>query len=260
MTWTITRGTGPIVITAIHAGHGLRDELLPYMALDDGARLREEDPFTDQWTALSSRRVVVETSRFEVDLNRAAADAIYTTPEDAWGLDVWKSTLPDELLRRSRSKWQTFYADMATYLDAVHDACGPFVVLDIHSYCHRRGGPLAAPADSARNPDVNLGTGSIHDPRWAPLIARMLSDLRAYEIGQGQHLDARENVNFRGGYFSRWINQRYGGEACAIAIEFKKTFMDEWTGQLDRAHLASLIGALASTLPGIGEKIALTAM
>lgn len=256
MSWTITKGTGPLVITAIHAGHQLRHELLQYMALDEGTRLREEDPYTDQWTFLSSNRVVVDTSRFEVDLNRHPEDAVYMKAADAWGLTVWKAPLPDNVVQRSRAQWRSFYDEMVSYLDEIHAAYGRLVVLDIHSYCHRRGGPRSPPDDPARNPEINLGTGSLNAGRWSPLVDKLMGDLRAFDLGGDRRLDVRENVNFRGGYFSKWINHRYGTDACAIAVELKKTFMDEWTGELDQAKLDALKRALASTLPGISEKLA----
>jgi hypothetical protein len=43
----------------------------------------------------------------------------------------------------------------------------------------------------------------------------------------------------------------FPGQACAIAIEFKKTFMDEWTGELDLAKFDVLSAGLESTFPGI---------
>jgi hypothetical protein len=58
-------------------------------------------------------------------------------------------------------------------------------------------------------------------------------------------------VKFRGGHFPQWINANFPGAVCAIAVEFKKTFMDEWTGELDHAALQRLEKALASTLPGL---------
>jgi N-formylglutamate deformylase len=39
---------GPIVGTAIHAGHELRPEVAGCIALSDSQRLREEDPYTDR--------------------------------------------------------------------------------------------------------------------------------------------------------------------------------------------------------------------
>ena len=42
-------------------------------------------------------------------------------------------------------------------------------------------------------------------------------------------------------------NDNDGSLAQAILIEFKKTFMDEWTGEVDEAMLADLAAALAAT-------------
>ncbi len=95
--WNITRGKGPIVATAIHDGHEVRDEVLRHMALDEAGRLREEDPFSARWTEVAPTRVVGLRSRFEVDLNRPRDKAVYRTPEDAWGLKVWTSSLPEEI-------------------------------------------------------------------------------------------------------------------------------------------------------------------
>ena len=84
----------------------------------------------------------------------------------------------------------------------------------------------------AENPEINVGTGSLDRDRWGTVVDAFLEAL--------PRRDARENVRFRGGELSRWVNGRYCDRGCALAIEFKKTFMDEWTGALDEAHLEGL--------------------
>ena len=37
-----------------------------------------------------------------------------------------------------------------------------------------------------------------------------------------------------------WVTVRLTVMGCALALEFKKTFMDEWTGVPDEAHLDAL--------------------
>ena len=123
---------------------------------------------------------------------------------------------------------------------------GPFVVLDIHSYNHRRDGRETEPAPSERNPDVNVGTGTVDRTRFGRLVQRFVGELREQWV-VGRRLDVRENVRFRGGEFSRWVHEQYPGRGCALAIEFKKTFMDEWTGAVDEDHLAQLTDALCDT-------------
>src|ERR1051325_5929866 len=85
----LLRGNHPLVAAAIHNGHGVRSEVAERLTLDASQRLREEDPFTGEWTALAETQIVVFRSRFEVDLNRPRAQAVYLDPADAWGLQVW---------------------------------------------------------------------------------------------------------------------------------------------------------------------------
>lgn len=99
--WTVARGASPIIATAIHDGHGLRDEVAAAMALEDGDRLREEDPFTGQAVAGVNNHIIVHRSRFEFDLNRGVDGAIYETPEQSWGLKVWHAPPERALVERS---------------------------------------------------------------------------------------------------------------------------------------------------------------
>jgi N-formylglutamate deformylase len=54
---------------------------------------------------------------------------------------------------------------------------------------------------------------------------------------------------------SRWVNERYPGAGCALALEFKKTFMNEWTDAVDRVHLKHLAAALEAVGPGVREAL-----
>jgi hypothetical protein len=62
-------------------------------------------------------------------------------------------------------------------------------------------------------------------------------------------------VRFRGGFFPRWIHQTFPDSGCALAVEVKKFFMDEWSGRADEAQLTLVQEALAQTLPGILEEL-----
>lgn len=239
----------PLVAAALHCGHELRPEVAEQIALDERQRLYEEDPFTDRIAECVGTRLVARRSRFEVDLNRPREQAVYRRPEDAWGLAVWKRPPPEELVRRSQAQYDAFYRAAEGLVRRVADRHGRFVVLDLHSYNHRRPGPDAPPGDLRDNPEVNLGTESI-PPRWRQIVDGFTADLRRRTF-QGRPLDVRENVRFGGGTFCRWINGRFAATGCAIAIELKKTFMDEWTGRVDADALSELREALAATLPGL---------
>jgi N-formylglutamate amidohydrolase len=244
-----TAGTSqlPLVTTAIHAGHALRPELAERTALDDDVRRREEDPYTDRVTAAGGLPIIVHRSRFEVDLNRPRDAAVYATPADCWGLEVWREPLTDEQVHRSLDLYDRFYGSLTRTLDGLA-AQGPFVVLDLHSYNHRRDGRDAPPAPVRGNPEINIGTGSLDRDRWGPVVDRFSDALRAGQVA-GHQLDVRENVRFEGGHLSGWVNERYAGTGVALAIELKKLFMDEWTGALDEAHLQEITAAFADAIP-----------
>lgn len=229
---TIVRGESPVVAAAVHDGHELRPEVAKLLALSDRERRREEDPCTGIWTRVSDSRIVARRSRFEVDLNRPRDQAVYLRPEDAWGLEIWKSPPPEDVIRRSLAEYDAFYDVVDELLTQKKQRHGRFVVYDIHAYNHRRDGPDAAEADPAANPDINVGTGTMDRARWAPVVDRLITDLRSVDF-LGRRLDVRENVNFEGGEFPAWVHRRFPDSGAAIALEFKKFFMDEWT---DRQH------------------------
>jgi hypothetical protein len=252
--WRLERGDGPLVAVAIHNGDAVRDEVSALMAIDERSRLREEDPFTGEWTAIAPTRCVVLRSRFEVDLNRPRERAVYRTPEDAWGLEVWRRDPPDEVIARSLDEYDAFYEAMRGLLGDVERRHGGFVVFDLHSYNHRREGPEGPAADDAENPQVNVGTGTLDRARWGGLIDRFIADLRSHDFPGGV-LDVRENVKFRGGRFASWVHEGFPETGCALAIEFKKFFMDEWTGEPDERLVSAIGAALGSTVPGVIEEL-----
>ncbi len=206
--WQVTRGDDPILATSVHAGHALRDEAAKLVALPDDERLREEDPFTDRWVGIARNSIIVDRSRFEVDLNRPRESAVYVRPEDAWGLKVWATPLPPEFIEDSLALHDRFYAELGDICDELVDAHGRFVLLDVHSYNHRRTGPDRPVDDPEENPEINLGTESMA-PSWRPIIDTLAESLAAYPFDHG-HLDVRENIRFKGGAMSRWVNARYG--------------------------------------------------
>ena len=73
--WVWTIGNQPLIATAIHDGHAVRQEVAAHFALEWSDRRREEDPFTAQWTQIADTRLIVQRSRFEVDLNRSRENA-----------------------------------------------------------------------------------------------------------------------------------------------------------------------------------------
>lgn len=244
----------PLIAVALHAGHEVREDIADVLAVDGEQRLREEDPFTNLWTSIAPYQVVVHRSRFEVDLDRHRSMSIYETPADAWGLRLWRRDLTSEQRKRSLRQYDAFYAAMRQLLDEMVLRFGRFVLLDLHAYNHRRQGPGEPADDPQSHPDINVGTGALDKGRWGSVVDRFLRELRNAPY-PGRHLDARENVRFRGGHFADWVHRTYPGEACPLVVSVKKFFMDEWTGKANWKQVAAVRRALETTVPGILETI-----
>lgn len=252
--WRTEHGVGPLVACAIHNGHGMRAEVGELVKLSSDERLYEEDPFTGRWTTIAATRVVGLRSRFEVDLNRPRESAVYIRPGDCWGLDVWQSPPPPDLVARSLAEYDAFYAHLRFLLERLVTMHGRVVVFDLHTYNHCRRGPGSPPDDPEMNPEINLGTGSLDRTRWEPIVERALGELYEFDF-LGRQLDVRENVRFTGGELSKWCHREFPESVCALAIEVKKFFMDEWTGTLDDGKFEAVHGALAAAAEGVAEEL-----
>lgn len=228
-TYTFIKGKSPIVATAIHEGHLTRQELTNLFNLSEEERLREEDPYTAKWLNISDNNIIVYHSRFETDVNRPRNKAVYQQPEDAWGLKVWKSDLKKDMIDISLAVYDRFYKKVKEYFDSLFEIHENILVYDIHSYNHRREGKKIE-ADPEQNPEVNIGTQNMDRNIWQRVVSLILQTFKDFDYG-GRHLDVRENVKFKGGYFGQWLFEQYGKKICPISIEFKKFFMDEWTGK-----------------------------
>jgi hypothetical protein len=247
--WSVERGRSPLVATAIHGGHLLRADLAARMAIGAAERLREEDPFTARFIDDIPNRVVVHRSRFEVDLNRPRAGAVYLRPEQAWGLAVWRDPPDARTVEDILRQHDAYYAMLRQMLSDVEAAHGRFVLLDMHSYNHRRDGAAAACTPQEAAPDINIGTFSMDRTYWAPVVDAFLACLRDQPFC-GRRLDVRENVAFAGkGEQTRFVHAHFPRTGCAIAVEFKKIFMDEWTGVPDAGAIAALRKAVRASLP-----------
>lgn len=244
--YVLRKADCPIIAVALHDGQAIDAALVAHRKLASHQLFREEDPYTGDIADLPVNSLVVHTSRFQVDLNRRKEAAIYKKPADAWGLAVWDDVVKDRYADRLMEAYDAFYDMFRNLLESVINRHGGFVILDIHSYNHRRDDPNVEAA-SAENPEINIGT--IHnDSKWAGLTQKFISYLSHARIA-GRRVDVRENIKFKGGGFSEWVNERYSDKGCVLSVEFKKTFMDEWTGRVDVAHLHDLKKMLEGSLP-----------
>jgi hypothetical protein len=252
--WLTEFGEGPLVACAMHDGHDVRSDVAFCLALDDAQRRYEEDPYTALWTHIAPTRIIARRSRFELDLNRPRDKAVYITPADAWGLEVWNCKPAPDMVKRSLQAYDDFYAHLRHLLERLVADHGQVVVFDLHSYNHIRDGAGKVAAASDGNPEVNLGTGTMARALWSPIVDCWLSAMREFDF-LGRRLDVRENVKFFGGYLPQWIHENFPNSVCTLAVEVKKFFMDEWTGELDREQHAAVGAALAHAAGAVSVEL-----
>jgi N-formylglutamate amidohydrolase len=252
--WLTEFGEGPLVACALHDGHDIRQDVADCLKLDDSQRRYEEDPHTGEWTTIAPTRIIARRSRFELDLNRPRDKAVYITPADAWGLDVWKCKPPAEMVNRSLQAYDDFYAHLRHLIERLVADHARVVVFDLHSYNHARDGEGGAAADIDGNPEINLGTGTMARALWSPIVDCWLKAMREFDY-MGRRLDVRENVKFFGGQLPRWIHENFPNSVCTLAIEVKKFFMNEWTGELDTKQHRAITAALAHAANAVSDEL-----
>ncbi|WP_346238146.1 N-formylglutamate amidohydrolase [Niabella insulamsoli] len=250
--FTISNQHTPLLAFALHDGHEVDDVLRPHLLLNEPERSREEDPYTAFMISdLPVTTVTVRSSRFQLDLNRTREKAIYQKPEDAWGLNVWEA-LPETAVADLHQSYDQFYKEVGELLEETIARHGRFLVLDIHSYNHRRDS-VGKAAPEATHPEINMGT-FYNKQQWRADCEAFTRFLSEQEI-QGHHVDVRENIIFKGGAFAQWVIENYGSFGAVFSIEFKKTFMDEWTGVGHIPHILQLKELLAGSVDFIQQHI-----
>ncbi|GAA4898118.1 flavohemoglobin expression-modulating QEGLA motif protein [Ferrimonas pelagia] len=210
----------PVVCTAIHAGHRVRDELVPNCLLTREERYFEEDPFTDEVISSQPITLVGCDSRFEYDLNRSMTLSTYY--KSAWGKQVWKKTLSTRQRSASHGKHSAFYRLYEALIAKLESMFSHVIVFDLHSYNYQR---IETPT-----PVFNVGTEQIDKERWGEVVARFCQELNTIEL-PNLSVDAKLDAVFAGrGYLIAHTNAHFD-RTLVLPTEIKKIYMDETTGE-----------------------------
>jgi N-formylglutamate amidohydrolase len=219
--------SAPFIAVALHAGHCVRDELLPLMQISEAQRLLEEDPATDRMIQGLPNAIWGLDSRAEYDLNRPPEQAVPLTPERFWGVRVYRDPPPHDMVRRSMEKYDAFYSFIESCLEILLERFGGCIVYDIHSYNRTR--QIERGIDPP--PVFNLGTALADREQWGSLIDRWLCRLKAVEL-DGVRVSVAENLVFSGkGEFCRRLTAWAPG-VLTLPTEIAKVYMDERQGVL----------------------------
>lgn len=234
------------VFTAIHNGHYMPENFVNKLGISEATQLQEEDPYTDFFTKPSPSTIVNNVSRFWFDVNRNKQKAVYLKPEDAWGLPVRKQELTEDEIKNAYKEYDNFYKQAESFFDKIVKKHKKIIVFDLHSYNHQRKGINTEFDDPEKNPEIILGTSNMEE-NYFDAVKKIQSKLLEYDFF-GRKLDVRVNVKFPGGNFPRWFNAKYKQYGFCLAIEFKKIFMNEWTGELDKKVQFELKNALDTVI------------
>ena len=218
--------------TAIHASSRIRDKLYPKLKISPEDRLREEDPGTEKFLESFPIQVIAADSRYEYDINREESRAIY---DIAWGVEVWEESPNETEKKISLAKHAEFHRLMDIIARYLIRLKGYGIIFDYHSFNYRR-----TPGEPDTKPDINIGTGPVNRGRFGDKIDNFISHLKDITVN-GRHLRVAENEIFSGGYLSRRLSSGYYDNILVLAIEFKKIYTDEWTGEIFGPVLEELV-------------------
>ncbi len=217
----------PFIATAIHSGHHVREELLPFMALDSDGRQFEEDTGTNLMIDGLGNAVWALESRAVYDLNRSREVALPLTPERFWGTRVYQTSPTPEMNEKSLKNYDSFYRFMETCISTILERFGICVIYDIHSYNISR-----QKEKGIKSPPVfNLGTALLNKSKWNREIESWLDQLGKISL-TGIHTSVAENHVFLGkAEFCRRLCS-LDKRILVLPTEVSKIYMDEKKGHV----------------------------
>ncbi|MFD2541407.1 N-formylglutamate amidohydrolase [Lacinutrix gracilariae] len=226
------------VCGAVHDGHQFRKELWDNCLHSEYERWYEEDPETKNMVQSHPIVIAGMDSRFEYDLNRDPETAIYT---DAWGKQLWKQQLPENMVAKSLEKHTNFYQVVHALIKKLEEKFGVCVVYDMHSYNWKRW--------TREVPTWNLGTSNVDNNRFGEAIETWRNSLSQMQLPNHIKSTSKINNTFQGnGYFLKYITNNFKN-TLVLATEIAKVYCDEYKQILYPEVVAAVEKELQSRLP-----------
>ena len=222
----------------LHSGNRVRPDILEIMEVNSKERFREEDPYMDRFIRNFPMQLIARDSRFEYDLNWEKDYAIYEYGKKKWGLQVWKRPLTQEEVETTLRKYHEFHSLLDIVISHMLKNSSTVLLFDMHSFSYQRNERKNWWED--KKPELNLGTRSVNRRLFAPQIDLFLKSISGSTL-DGHPLRIAENELFPGGYLTHKMALAYDEKVLVFAIEYKKIFMDEWTGELYKDKIDTLI-------------------
>ena len=251
-TFTLHRGTAPLLVSLPHDGSLIPDAIAARMA--PAARAA---PDTDWHVArlyafardIGASMLVPAYSRYVVDLSRPPDGVSLYPGQNTTGLcpivqfsgaavyEDGQQPSPDEIRGRVEAYWRPYHTALAEELRRIHAVHGHVVLWEGHSI--RGECPFLF---EGRLPDFNLGTSDGRS--CSPALQARLASVLACQQGH----DFVVNGRFKGGYITRHYGEpAHGIEAVQLEIS-QRIYMDEATSAWDAARAERVQVVLRSLL------------
>ncbi|MFP7722745.1 N-formylglutamate deformylase [Lysobacter sp. A3-1-A15] len=252
-TFTLHRGTAPLLVSLPHDGSAIPDELAARMT--QGARRAPDTDWHvsrlyDFARALGASVLVPRYSRYVVDLNRPQDDTSLYPGQNTTGLCPTvrftgealylegQGPTTDEVGRRIETYWRPYHEALRGELDRLQGLHGRVVLWEGHSI---RGSGLPFLFEG-RLPDLNLGTAA--GTSCTPALQQRLETVLASQ----DRYDWVANGRFKGGHITRHYGQP-GRGIDAVQLEIsQRTYMDEDSFEFDESKAAHLRAVLRDLL------------
>jgi N-formylglutamate deformylase len=247
-TFTFHPGSIPLLVSVPHDGRILPDDIAATMT-----EAGRDIPDTDWHVArlyefargLGAAIISAQLSRYVVDLNRPADNAILYEGQVATGLcprqtfdgqDIYSHATGIDVAARVEQFWKPYHAKIADTLAEFRQSHGYALLWDAHSIASRV--PRLFDGDL---PILNLGT-------WGgrSCAADIAADV--IEIAEDSPFEAVVNARFQGGYITRHYGQ-LADNIQVIQLELaQRAYMNETTRIYDDAKASELRATLEPML------------
>ena len=252
MTYTLSSGSAPLLISVPHAGTGLPADLIKRL-VPRAATVEDTDWHLDRLyafaKAMGASLIVPTYSRYVVDLNRPPEDTPMYPGVNNTGLVPTRFFTGDALYRdglapdaaetatRVETYWRPYHAALAAELDRLRSLHGHAVLFDAHSIKSE----LPWLFDGSL-PHLNLGTAA--GSSCAASLAAALGQVLCGQARYSHVVDGR----FKGGHITR----RYGRPAeqlHAVQLEMCwRCYLDETKPQTWDATRAAEVAPVLRAL------------
>jgi len=198
-----------VLLTTIHSGTWMRNDIMEKQTLTRQKRLMEEDTDTHKIYSnlfLEKGGIWIDNkaSRFACDYNRDPGRAIYSNKSEKWIKEVWKKELSDKQRRWLMEGYHEFYFTLGRLIDTYRFN----IIFDGHSMRHKKG-----------RPEISFGTKFIQK-FYMPIVRSMQRKL--CNLGYNQ---VSLNVPYSGGYILEWLSNQFPDIfICSMEVN-KKLYM-----------------------------------